>query len=263
MSSFRDKVCVITGAANGIGLCILREFARCGARCAFIDTDYEAGEHIRDELTRNNCDALFYHGDIADETTLNNFSACVRKRFEGLDYLINNACTSRRGLLSGCSYDDFNYVLRVGVSAPYQLTKLFLEYFNENAAIVNISSTRSFMSQGDTESYSAAKGAIASLTHAMSQSLRGRVRVNSVSPGWIDVRANVDPHYEKAHSEADRAQHPSGRVGIPSDIARAVLFLCDEENQFINGENITVDGGMSRQMVYHNDCGWRYDVGES
>ncbi|HEX9060482.1 MAG TPA: SDR family oxidoreductase, partial [Clostridia bacterium] len=152
----------------------------------------------------------------------------------------------------------FNYVLKVGVTAPYMLSKLFLDYFSQDAAIVNIASTRAKMSQADTESYTAAKGGISSLTHALAVSLAGRVRVNSISPGWIDVSANFDENYDKNHSPEDKSQHLVKRVGKPQDIVRTVLFLCDSENGFITGENITVDGGMTKLMVYTGEGGWEY-----
>ena len=240
---FTDKTVVITGGVNGIGLCIAEVFRKAGAKAAVIDMD-EKGRNC-------NCD-LFYHGDISDEPTLVKFANKVVSEFGSVDYLINNACISKKGILSDCSYDDFLYVQKVGVAAPYILTKLFLPHFNNGAAVVNISSTRAFMSQSDTESYTAAKGGISALTHALSVSLAGRVRVNSISPGWIDTT-------NSGFSDEDNSQHPAGRVGKPSDIAKMVLFLCSEDAGFITGENITIDGGMTKQMVYHDDNGWRFE----
>jgi NAD(P)-dependent dehydrogenase (short-subunit alcohol dehydrogenase family) len=133
------------------------------------------------------------------------------------------------------------------------LAKLLLPYFNSSASIVNISSTRFNMSQPDSESYTAAKGGITALTHALAVSLSGRVRVNSISPGWIDTS-------NSAFSIEDNAQHPAGRIGRPADIAKMVLFLCSEAGSFITGENITVDGGMSKLMIYHGDNGWKYEI---
>lgn len=256
--NFKNKVCVITGGANGIGLCMVREFARNGAKIAFIDIDKEAGEKTLSEINLVSHESIFFHGDIGIKDTLESFSHKVIKTYGNIDYLINNACISRKGILSGCDYEDFNYVLNVGVTAPYMLSKLFMNNFNKNGVIVNISSTRSTMSQMDTESYTAAKGGISALTHGLSVSLAGKVRVNSVSPGWIDVSSNYDENYERNHSNADKIQHPSGRVGIPLDIARVVMFLCHEDNSFITGENITVDGGMTKQMIYTGDNGWNY-----
>jgi Dehydrogenases with different specificities (related to short-chain alcohol dehydrogenases) len=256
---FKNKVCVITGGAKGIGFCLVNEFIKKGAKVAFIDVDREAGEELFLNIKKEGGDGLFFFGDIAEEATLKDFSNEVTKTYGRVDYLINNACLSNKDIMSGCSFDDFNYVLRVGVTAPYMLSKLFLDYFNKGGAIVNISSTRAIMSQADTESYSAAKGGISALTHALAISLSGKVRVNSVSPGWIDVSANYDKDYETKHSRGDKEQHPVKRVGKPIDIARVVTFLCSEENDFITGENITVDGGMTKLMIYSDDFGWKYE----
>ncbi|MBR2257379.1 MAG: SDR family oxidoreductase, partial [Blautia sp.] len=155
--------------------------------------------------------------------------------------------------IDACSYEEFQYALSVGVTAPFYLSKLFSPYFAEGASIVNISSSRDRMSQPQTESYSAAKGGIAALTHAMAVSFAGRVRVNSISPGWIEVNGEV-------YDGPDAVQQPVGRVGEPSDIANMVLFLCSEKAGFITGENICIDGGMTHQMIYHGDNGWTLKV---
>lgn len=131
------------------------------------------------------------------------------------------------------------------------LTKLFKDHFAAGASIINISSSRDRMSQPQSESYTAAKGGIAALTHALAVSLSGRVRVNSISPGWIETRGTV-------YTGADLSQHPAGRVGKPEDIANMVLYLCSEKAGFITGENICIDGGMTKLMVYHDDHGWTY-----
>jgi NAD(P)-dependent dehydrogenase (short-subunit alcohol dehydrogenase family) len=187
----------------------------------------------------------FFHGDIAERETLERF---VDSLSLPVNFLINNACIGRRGILSNCSYEDFEYVQRVGVTAPYYLTSLLLQrdLLAPAASIVNISSTRANQSQSDTEAYSAAKGGISALTHALAVSLAGKARVNAINPGWIDTTGNT-------FAGADAAQHPAGRVGTTSDIAEMVLFLCNEKAGFITGESITIDGGMSRLMVYHGD----------
>lgn len=254
--NFENKVCVVTGGANGIGLCIVNEFVKRKAKVAFIDFDKKAGEIAFKNIKEASPDSLFFYGDIAEQDTLIKFSNEVIKTYGKIDYLINNACLSRKGILSGCDYEDFNYVLKVGVTAPYMLTKLFLDCFLIGGAIVNISSTRAMMSQIDTESYTAAKGGISALTHALSISLAGQVRVNSISPGWIDLSPRDN---ENNQSVTDKIQHPAHRIGKPLDIAQVVMFLCNEENSFINGENIIVDGGMSKQMIYHNDYGWKLE----
>ena len=229
---FKDKVAVITGGAQGIGRAIADEFAKNGAAVCIID------RQPNDYLT----------GDLSDEQTLRRFAHKVISDYGKIDFLINNAPPLMKGL-NDCSYDEFNAALRVGVTAPFYLTKLFLPYFAPGASIVNISSSRDRMSQPQTESYTAAKGGIAALTHALAVSLSGRVRVNSISPGWIDTSFEL-------YTGPDAAQHPAGRVGNPMDIAHMVLFLCSDKAGFITGENICIDGGMTKQMIYHNDCGW-------
>lgn len=229
---FQDKIVVITGGARGIGKTIAEEFEKNGARLCIID-----------RLSNP-----YFTGDIADESVLCRFAEKVIKDYGRVDCLINNALPLMKGI-SDCSYEEFNYALRVGVTAPFYLSKLFLPCFGPGASIVNISSSRDRMSQPQTESYTAAKGGISALTHALAVSLAGRVRVNSISPGWIDTGFT---EYEGA----DASQHPAGRVGTPLDIANMVLFLCSDKAGFITGENICIDGGMTRQMIYHNDFGW-------
>lgn len=229
---FKDKVVVITGAAKGIGKCIKEEFIKQGAIVEAIDI--LDGDH--------------YVGDIADKKVLEDFIKYVIDKHKHVDYLINNAIPLNKGI-NECTYEQFEYALKVGAVAPFYLSKLLMPYFNENAAIVNISSSRDRMSQPQTESYTAAKGAIASLTHALAMSLGPRVRVNSISPGWIDTDF-------KQYDGPDALQHPVNRVGNPLDIVNAVLFLCCDKASFITGENICIDGGMSKQMIYHGDNNW-------
>lgn len=229
---FANKVVVVTGGARGIGRTICEEFQKAGATVCTIDREENS----------------FFVGDIADEGTLRAFARQVLERYGRVDCLINNAMLSRGGI-QNCSWEDFNYVLRVGVSAPYLLAQLFMDHFGPGASIVNISSSRDRMSQPNTESYTAAKGGIAALTHALAVSLAGRARVNSISPGWIDTAFTP-------YEGPDATQHPAGRVGNPMDIANMVLYLCSEKAGFITGENICIDGGMTRQMIYHNDFGW-------
>ena len=232
---FKDKICVITGGAHGIGKTIKEEFIKENAKCYVIDKS--EGEH--------------FVGDISDEKTLIDFVNYVIEKEGHIDYLINNAPPFTKGIDS-CSYEDFNKSLAIGVTAPFYLTKLFLPYFNEGAAIVNISSSRDRMSQPQTESYTASKGGIHALTHALAISLGGKVRVNSISPGWIDT-------FEYNFEESDLLQHPVKRVGNTLDIVNMVLFLCSDKASFITGENICIDGGMSKLMIYHNDHKWRFN----
>ena len=236
MSEFKDKVVVVTGGANGIGKCIAEEFCKQGAVVEVIDKT--PGEH--------------YVGDISDKNVLEDFADRVINKHGRVDILINNALPVMKGI-DACSYEEFQYALAVGVTAPFYLAKLFAPYFAEGASIINISSSRDRMSQPQTESYTAAKGGISALTHALAVSLSGKVRVNSISPGWIDTSYKV-------YEGPDAIQQPAGRVGNPMDIANTVLFLCSGKAGFITGENICVDGGMTKLMVYHGDNGWKLEL---
>ncbi len=233
-TEFKDKVVVVTGGANGIGKCIAREFAKCGAKVCVFD------------IASND----YFIGDLSKKEDIERFVEKVVDEYGHVDYIINNALPLMRGI-DECTYEEFCYAQQVGVVAPFYLAKLFKAHFAEGASIINISSSRDRMSQPQTESYTAAKGGIAALTHALAASLAGKVRVNSISPGWIDTTGAV-------FEGADNTQHPAGRVGKPIDIANMVLFLCSDKAGFITGENICIDGGMTRLMIYHNDCGWEY-----
>lgn len=266
--NYSGRVAVVTGGARGIGLEISDAFRRAGATVCIID------------VLPND----YFQGDLSDERVLDSFCEKVINDHGKVDFLINNAGLSRGGIET-CSYDDFNYVLRTMVTAPFYLTKRLSPHFAPGASVINISSTRSRMSQTNTESYTAAKGALSALTHALSVSLAGRARVNAISPGWIhlpapavappapaglaggtpaatqptaaDAAACGPQAYEP--TPADRQQHPSHRVGVPHDIAAAVLFLCSRDAAFINAQDVCVDGGMTKRMVYNGDEGWTYD----
>ena len=229
---FKEKIVVVTGGARGIGKCIAEQFASAGARVCVID------------LLEND----YFVGDLADRETLERFAAKVIADHGHVDYLINNAAPKFCGVSEG-SYEDFEYALRVGTIAPLYLAKLFEGHLAKGASIVNISSSRDRMSQPQSESYAAAKGGIAALTHALSVSFAGKVRVNSISPGWIDNSYTV-------WEGPDATQQPAGRVGNPLDIANMVLYLCSDMAGFITGENVCIDGGMTKQMIYHGDHGW-------
>ena len=230
--TFKDKVVVVTGGANGIGKCIADEFRAQGAHVHVIDK--QEGNH--------------FVGDISKQEVLEAFVADVLAKHDRVDCIINNALPLMKGI-DECSYEEFQYALSVGVTAPFYLVKLLMPYLAIGASVVNISSSRDRMSQPQTESYTAAKGGIAALTHALAVSLAGRARVNSISPGWIDTSYTV-------FEGPDAIQQPAGRVGNPMDIANMVLFLCSDKAGFITGENICIDGGMTKQMIYHGDCNW-------
>ena len=229
---FQNKIVAITGGANGIGKCIAEEFRKNGAVVYVIDI--AEGDH--------------FVGDIANKATLERFADMIIGKHGRLDVLVNNALPIMKGI-DDCSYEEFSYALAVGVTAPFYLTKLFAPYFAEGSSVINISSSRDRMSMPQTESYTAAKGGISALTHALAVSLGGKVRVNSISPGWIDTAYTV-------YEGPDALQQPVGRVGNPMDIANMVLFLCSDKAGFITGENICIDGGMTKLMIYHGEHGW-------
>lgn len=231
-NTFKDKVVIVTGGASGIGKCIARQFRAEGAFVYVIDR--QEGD--------------WFVGDISRKEVIESFVEEVKAKHGKVDCIINNALPLMKGI-DECTYEEFQYALAVGVTAPFYLVKLMMPYLSEGASIVNISSSRDRMSQPQTESYSAAKGGIAALTHSLAVSLAGRARVNSISPGWIETEDIV-------HEGPDAFQQPAGRVGNPMDIANMVLFLCSDKAGFITGENICIDGGMTRQMIYHGDCGW-------
>ena len=236
MYNFDGKVAVVTGGARGIGLSIANAFRKAGAKVCVIDL----------------LDNDYFVGDLASKETLENFANKVIADYARVDFIINNAAPVSRGLFS-CTYEEFEYAQRVGVTAPFYLVKLLSPYLADGASIVNISSSRDRMSQPETESYTAAKGGISALTHALAVTLAGKARVNSISPGWIDTAYTV---YEGANA----TQQPAGRVGNPDDIANMVLYLCSDMAGFITGENICIDGGMTRQMIYHGDHGWTLSI---
>lgn len=229
------KVAVVTGGARGIGLCIRQKLEAVGATVCVID------------LLEND----HFVGDLADKATLERFAEKVIAEHGKVDILVNNAAPLMTGITAG-SYEDFEYALRVGITAPFYLSKLFAPHMPAGSSIINISSSRDRMSQPETESYTAAKGGISALTHALAVSLAGRVRVNSISPGWIDNAYTV-------YEGPDATQQPAGRVGDPTDIANMVVYLCSDMAGFITGENICIDGGMTRLMIYHGDHGWRLE----
>lgn len=229
---FKDKVVIVTGGAQGIGRCIADEFQKKGALVCVIDK--QEGEH--------------FVGDLSQKSTIEAFCQWVIGQYGHVDYIINNALPIMRGI-DECSYEEFQYALSVGVTAPFYLVKCLKDHLAPGASIVNISSSRDRMSMPQTESYTAAKGGIAALTHALAVSLAGKARVNSISPGWIDTAYTV-------YEGPDATQQPVGRVGNPLDIANMVLFLCSDKAGFITGENICIDGGMTKLMIYHAEHGW-------
>ncbi len=234
MGEFEGKVVVITGSTKGIGRATAQAFAAEGARVRGMDL-------------QGDC---WFRGDVGRREDLETFARRLATEEGQVDVLVNNAPPLMRGLAE-CTYEEFSHALAVGVTAPFYLTQQLLPFFAPGASVINISSSRDRMSQPQTESYTAAKGGIHALTHAMAVSLAGKVRVNSISPGWIDTLSS-------RLSEEDLLQQPVGRVGKPEDIAALIVFLASDRAGFITGENICVDGGMTRQMIYHGEHGWMF-----
>lgn len=235
MGKFDNKNVVITGGAMGIGKCVASLFEKEGANVYIIDK----------------IEGDWFIGDVGKKEDIEEFAQYVINKAGKVDYLVNNAKPAMKSI-DKCSWEEFNEALSVGVTGPFYLTKLLAPYFNEGASIVNISSSRDRMSQPQSESYTAAKGGIAALTHALAISLAGKARVNSISPGWINTTDEVI-------DGPDALQQPVKRVGKPEDIAEMVLFLCSDKAGFITGENICIDGGMTKLMIYHGEHGWNYE----
>lgn len=249
MTSLKDKIVFVTGGANGIGKAIVSTFCLAGADVTFCDIDRKGGEHLCEELYLYK--PSFIQVDVSDKEQL--WSALTRIVSEkgNIDIVINNVGISEFGSILNVSIDDFDKVLAINLRSVF-ITSKFLaqhrsqhEQFNTYGRIVNIASTRYLMSEANSEAYAASKGGIVSLTHALAVSLSEfNITVNCISPGWIEAG-----DYSRL-TVTDHKQHPSGRVGIPADIAEACLFLCHPNNNFINGQNIIIDGGMTKKMIY-------------
>lgn len=242
----KGKRVFITGGADGIGRGLVQAFSRSGYRVAFCDIDLAKGEQ-----TARECNALFMQADVADAKALEDCMNRLFAEWEDIDIVINNAGISRFVPITESQVEDFDHVLSVNLRPAFITARALARHRskqdtpNAYGRIINITSTRYLMSEAGTEAYSASKGGIYSLTHALALSLSEfRITVNSIAPGWIMTK-----DYDTLRPE-DHEQHPSRRVGKSEDIARVCLFLCHEENDFINGENLTVDGGMTKKMIY-------------
>ncbi len=241
------KVALVTGGAGGIGREIVRQYALAGAAVAIIDIDEKAGHGLETELVTNGYEAVFLHADISRPAACEVAVAQAVSRFGKIDALVNCAGLGRGAHPRELAVDDWDYVLNVNLRAAFLFARLCSAHMKTagGGAIVNIASTRAIMSEPNTEAYAASKGGLLALTHALAASLApDYIRVNCVSPGWICTEGT------EALTDADHAQHFSGRVGTPLDIARACLYLTMDGNEFINGQNIVIDGGMTKKMIY-------------
>jgi len=242
---FEHKVVCITGVSKGIGRAIAQAFQNDGAHVYGIDL-------IQPETLSG---IHFFQGDISNKQVRTDFIDFVLKQGKGIDVFVNNAMVFGRGLRSDVSLEDFEAILALGISAPYDFARLTKPFMNEGSSILNILSTRAYQSMPDSEGYAAVKGAMNALTHAMAMSLGPKTRVNAIAPGWIDT-------LESELSPSDLKQHPLHKVGIPEDIANACLYLASQKAGFITASTLVVDGGMSKQMIYHGDYGWTFNPNE-
>ena len=243
---------VVTGGAQGIGRIIADFLEEEGWHIAVWDNDSEALEEERNRWKSRNTRI----GIECDVTCAGSVQAALEqtlKKFERLDLLVNNAAIAANKPITELHVPEFRRVIDVNLTGPFICSKFCVpELVKTKGSIINICSTRAFQSEPNTEAYSASKGGIYALTHSLAVSLGPEIRVNSISPGWIDVsaiRKTANAQQENL-SGADHLQHPAGRVGDPVDIARAVLYLADPRNDFVTAQNITVDGGMTRKMIY-------------
>ncbi|WP_069998158.1 glucose 1-dehydrogenase [Cellulosilyticum sp. I15G10I2] len=252
---YLGKIVIVTGSGQGIGNCIATAYARKKASVIIAEIDEEAGLETKAAIESFGGDCLFIPTDVGSEASVKEMINRAVKRYGKIDILINNAAIttySEHDTLFTRSIETFEHVMRVNVIGAYMCAKYCACHMPEGSSIVNILSTRAFMSEPHTEPYSASKGALAALTHSLANSLAHKVRVNAISPGWIDNsgwKKKKDRKFTTL-AEKDHLQHLTGRVGKPEDIANAVLYLTSEAAGFITGANLVIDGGMTVKMIY-------------
>jgi len=250
---FRDKTCIVTGGARGIGAAIAYRLASEGCRTAILDIDEYAGRVREAEFVSMDLKTIFIKADVSIEEEVSRAIDEVYKTFGSIDVLINNAGIGFSGKpIELQSIDEWRRVMDVNLTGPYLCSKHVVRYMkSRGGVIINIASTRALQSEPHTEPYSASKGGLLALTHALAISLAPyKIRVLAVSPGWIDTSLWQIPRKEPKLSPLDHRQHPAGRVGRPEDIAALVAFLASDEAEWITGVNIVIDGGMTIKMIY-------------
>ncbi|MDD5676384.1 MAG: SDR family oxidoreductase [Kiritimatiellae bacterium] len=250
--TMNTKVAIITGGAQGIGKAIGRKLLSHGMAIVMADNDKEAGRETLAEFQALGA-VRFIAADVASEPQVKKLVAATLKAFGRLDVLVNNAAISANTAPTKLSLADWNRVLAVNLTGAFLCAKHAAPHLNRRqGTIVNIASTRAYMSEPNTEAYSASKGGLVALTHALAMSLGPTIRVNCISPGWIETESSkkTSARCVPVLSAADRQQHPAGRVGTPADIAALVDYLCSDSAGFITAANFMVDGGMTRKMIY-------------
>lgn len=250
---FKDKkVAVVTGGGQGIGKCIAMELLKKGYAVTLAELDSEAGIETEQEL-KDFGEVSFIETDIRSEPSVIFTIEQTVKRFGNINILINNAAIFGKKNLDQLTLQEWNNIVNTNLTGAFLCCKYASPHLSVNhGTIINISSTRSLMSEPFTEAYSASKGALVSLTHALAISLAPNIRVNCISAGWIEVRdwKKMSQRIVPEHSIIEKLHHPSGRIGTPYDIASMVIFLVDDQNSFITGQNFIIDGGIVKKMVY-------------
>lgn len=247
-SRSRLSVAVVTGGARGIGLCIAQQFIQNGLKVVIADSNAVMGKKAQKKLGPN---AIFVTTDVSREQSVKKMIALTVRTFGQIDYVINNAAIAKNGIVEKLAFADWKKVLDVNLSSAFLCAKYAARYLRKTqGVIVNIASTRAIMSEANTEAYSASKAGLVGLTHSLAISLGPEIRVNCISPGWIDTRQFMEKPTFPPLTQADHVQHPAGRVGCPDDIAAMVLYLCSEAAAFITGQNFIIDGGMTKKMIY-------------
>jgi NAD(P)-dependent dehydrogenase (short-subunit alcohol dehydrogenase family) len=246
-----NKNIIVTGGAQGIGKITSLELLKHGYSVSVFEIDNEAIEEFKSETDSEKI--AFFKTDVSDENSVKKSISYSIKRFGNISGLINNAAIQIDMPITLLTLEEWNRVIGVNLTGTFLCSKYAIPFLKESkGSIINLSSTRAFQSEANTEAYTASKGGIYSLTHALAMSLGPEIRVNSISPGWIDVSTIKKKAHAKQYTvrEEDHAQHPAGRIGKAEDIASMVLFLLDSKNSFITGQNFVIDGGMTRKMIY-------------
>jgi NAD(P)-dependent dehydrogenase (short-subunit alcohol dehydrogenase family) len=249
------KVVAVTGGAQGIGRAIALRFAAAGYAVSITDPDDKAGVEAAAKIEQAGAKGIYVPADVSQAEQIERWIEQTVNQLGCPSVLVNNAGIGRRAPFLELTTTDFDRVIAVNLRGTFLCSQAVARRMvgqRLGGAIINIASTRAFMSEPGTEAYTASKGGIVALTHAMAISLGTHgIRVNCISPGWIETRDwQYTPRAQKPeHSERDRQQHPVGRVGRPGDIADACFFVA-EQATFMTGQNITLDGGMSVKMIY-------------